>query len=446
MGRHPLLILLALGVLGCEPPVRSGSADPHAGLACARCHDGGLADRSQAAVPAETCSASGCHDRDVPATVRLATVEFAHLNHGSTGQLAMGCAGCHTHGAGGEPLRAGPETCGLCHEDALDGDEGEDCRLCHATPDHVGMTSQGVGIPHQGLPWIEGGCVRCHYAVSRPVHEVTLDRCAACHSSVEGATAQGIGMDLHPTHTGVSCAACHEEDNHRIEAMSAAVDLSCSGCHTDVHGTPAGGSAVSAGTCNTCHEGVHAGPQRILLGILPGAEAASPSVHFMGGVSCQSCHIPPDDGSAEAALSGTARACVQCHRSEYLRVLDWWEQGLRDRIRLVDAYLSGAEAAVAGRGADDPARAAVERSRTLLTLVTESGGQHNLPLTHRIFEDAVAGAAQAYRLTGRGVPPEPQLGRAPRPGICAYCHYRLQDPGFSATMDDAFHREVLGLR
>jgi hypothetical protein len=75
--------------------------------------------------------------------------------------------------------------------------------------------------------------------------------------------------------------------------------------------------------------------------------------------------------------------------------------------------------------------------------VRRSGGQHNLPLTHRIFEDAVAGAATAYREAGGDVPPPPQLGRAPRQGICAYCHYRIQEPGMSDAMDDAFHREVL---
>ena len=446
MGRHSVLTLAALATLACEPPqLPQASGDPHAPMACAQCHSGGLADRSLASVPGESCTASGCHERNLPNAVTLATVRFTHLEHGSTGSPSVDCVGCHTHDVGGEPLQAGPATCGLCHEDALAGTTGEDCRLCHATPNHLGMTSQGVAIPHEGLPWIEGGCLRCHYAVARPVHEVSLDRCAACHDDVDAVTATGIGEDLHPIHAGNSCGACHEEDNHRIEAMSSAVDLDCSACHTSAHGVEVKHAWLSAETCGACHEGIHEGPQRILLGIPPDAEAALPSEHFMDGLTCASCHIPPDDGDP-ATLSGTARACVQCHRSEYATVLAWWNAGIAERTRLVDRYLAGAEEAVAGRPEDDPGVRSTARARMLLSLVQESGGQHNLPLTHQVFEDVVAGASEAYRLAGRGAPPAPQLGRAPRPGICAFCHYRLGEPGFSETMDDAFHREVLRTR
>lgn len=451
MGRHSVLRLAGLApllaALACEPPPPlPEGVDPHAHLACSQCHSGGLAERSQAAVPTASCATAGCHDRNIPSSVTLNSVRFAHLNHGSTGSVAMECAGCHTHSGGGEPLVAGAATCGLCHQDALSGARGEDCRLCHVRLEHEGMTSQGVGVPHEGLPWIEGGCLRCHFAVSVPVRSVSLDRCASCHGNVARVTQAGIGRDLHPTHVGISCAGCHQEDTHRIEAMSSSVELRCTACHAEAHAARLGGSGLTAGTCNGCHGAVHEGPQRLLLGIPPAADAAAPSRHFMAGVGCQSCHIPPDDDGDTQALTGTARACVQCHRPEYARVLVWWDQGIRDRTGLVDRYLAAAESSLGGLDADHPARRAAERARTLLDLVSTSGGQHNLPLTHRIFEDAVAGASEAYRLAGRGVPAAPDLGRAPRQGVCAFCHYRLTEPGFATTMDDAFHREVLGGR
>jgi len=115
-------------------------------------------------------------------------------------------------------------------------------------------------------------------------------------------------------------------------------------------------------------------------------------------------------------------------------------------MQLVDRYLSGADQAVAGRGDSDPARLATQRARRLLDLVADAGGQHNLPLTHRIFEDAIASASDAYRLAGRGTPTVPDLGRPPRQGLCAYCHYRIAEPGLTERMDDAFHREVVGTR
>lgn len=443
MGRYPLLTLVAIAAFACEPPPpRLTTGDPHADLACAECHQGGLADRSVASVPQTSCMRSGCHAGTVPTQVTLATVRFTHWEHGSTGPTGLECAGCHEHQAGGEPLTAGAGTCGLCHADALAGSRGEDCRLCHATPNHTGITSQGVAVPHEGLPWIEGGCLRCHYAVSLPVHEVSLSRCGQCHDDVARVTEAGIGEDLHPLHAGNACGTCHEEDNHRIEAMSSAIDLQCVSCHANEHGVDVDHAWINPSTCESCHAEVHQGPQRLLLGILPEVQAAAPSNHFMDGLTCRSCHIPSTSTDANNR-PGTSEACVQCHRPEYATVLRWWNQGIRERLTLVDRYLAGAETAVRGRGADDPGVRATARARSQLELVRTSGGQHNLPLAHRIFEDALAGAETAYREAGAGVPPAPQLGRAPRQGICAYCHYRIQEPGMSDAMDDAFHREVL---
>jgi hypothetical protein len=137
---------------------------------------------------------------------------------------------------------------------------------------------------------------------------------------------------------------------------------------------------------------------------------------------------------------------VSCHRPEYATVFRWWAQGIDERTELVERYVTGAESAVAGRGETDRAVQSVTRARALLDLVRSAGGQHNLPLTHRVFEDALSEASAAYRLAGQGAPATPQLGRAPRQGLCAYCHYRLQGPGLTEGMDDAFHREVIGAR
>jgi hypothetical protein len=302
------------------------------------------------------------------------------------------------------------------------------------------MTSQGVPVPHQGLPWIEGGCLRCHYEVTRPVHEVSLTRCAACHEDVDAATRRGIGDDLHPSHTGTTCSACHEADNHRIEAMSSAVDLKCATCHADAHGTNVVASGVGPGTCDVCHGAVHQEPQRLLLGLLPDSVGATPSNHFMNGLTCRSCHRS-DSGTGAAA---TGQACTDCHRPEYATVLKWWRQGVNERTRLVEGYLAGAEKAVAGRATTDPAVAALDRARATLELVSAGGGEHNIPLAQRMFENALNQAADAYKLAGRAAPSKPAMGRAPRPGLCTYCHYRLQEPVMSDQMNDAFHRAVVG--
>ncbi len=444
-GSLALLAAVSLAACGNEPVPRQAGAEPHARLACAACHQGGLADRELAAVPSGACVASGCHGNEVPADVTIQTVRFTHRGHGSTGSVAIGCAGCHTHQAGGDSLKAGPGTCGLCHAEELSGARGEDCRLCHATLEHDGLTSQGVAIPHEGLPWIEGGCLRCHYAVSKPVHEVSLTRCAACHDDVDAVTQAGIGEDLHPAHAGNTCGACHEEDNHQIEAMSSAVDLQCADCHTEEHGVEVDVAWLAPSTCDACHAEAHQGEQRLLLGILPDSQVAAPSNHFMDGLTCRSCHLPLGSATSERRL-GSSVACVQCHRPEYATILRWWNEGIAERTRMVERYLSGAEQAVAGRERGirpcRPRRAPGRCSRSW------SG-----PADSTTSRSPTASSKTRWRTRPRPIgsrgatrPPlrswDERLGRA----SARTATIRLPEPGFSERMDDAFHREVLGRR
>ncbi len=217
------------------------------------------------------------------------------------------------------------------------------------------------------------------------------------------------------------------------------MDLVCSDCHTKVHGVSVKNGPLSSASCDECHRTVHQAPQRLLLGITNSGSEAMPSPHFMDGVTCSSCHQAQDGGKA------TARACVGCHRPEFSRILRWWKEGVAQRMSMVSAYLAGADSAVQGRGAKDPAVQAIAEARDRLDLIKRAGGAHNIPLAHRLFQDALADATRAYRDVGRQPPTPPSLGRTPRRGICAFCHYRLPEPGFSQSMPDAFHREVLSI-
>jgi hypothetical protein len=138
-------------------------------------------------------------------------------------RVALSCAGCHTHSQGDEPLRVSVDGCALCHLSRLDGSEPADCRVCHQQPQHVALTSQALPIPHSALPWVETGCVRCHYDVAEPPTRVAMSTCAHCHGRDTTIIARGIATDLHPTHTSVSCTACHQGEAHRVRAMSSAV-------------------------------------------------------------------------------------------------------------------------------------------------------------------------------------------------------------------------------
>ncbi|MBI4541946.1 MAG: hypothetical protein HY705_02840 [Gemmatimonadetes bacterium] len=440
--RGPLIAAALALLVGCSPGVRTKNARAaHEQLACAACHQGDRAERGRASVPVEACAASGCHTDRGPESVQLANAVFGHRNHGASGAIRPACAGCHTHDRGEEPLRASVDTCALCHIGELSGEKPQQCQLCHRPTAHVNFTSQGVPVPHSSLPWLETGCIRCHYDVARPPVLVPNRRCAACHAQrTDQLLAAGIGTDLHPTHSGVTCTSCHETGTHRVLAMSSAVALVCADCHRLAHGLTLPDAWSDATTCAQCHRTVHAAQQRLLLGLLPGASAA-PSPKFIAGITCRSCHIQ-GRGDPTAAIRGQAEACAGCHRTEYTQVLRWWREGLAARGRLADDYVGRAERGLAH--ASDSARVLLAGARGMLEVVREGGGQHNLDLSDAVFRESVRRAQEAYRASGRPPPPAPDLGTRPHAGLCSYCHYSAQELWDFDRMSAPFHEAVLG--
>jgi hypothetical protein len=466
MGRFVLLTALLLAAcLGEAPPRATGDssataddgpvgfatgvqedARAHSDLACAACHRGDLADRSIDAVPPTACTASGCHADGGPSEVTVNGVTFPHPCHaGDQESVATSCAGCHYHDTGSQPLSGERDACGLCHAEELGGESPNDCRLCHQVPAHQGVTSQGLPVPHEGMPWIEGECLRCHYDVEAPSTGVDPSSCGSCHRDVESVTERSIGEDVHPAHTEVSCRSCHGEQSHRIVAMSSAVTLECSQCHGLAHGVEASPDFPRTTTCNGCHRAVHQVQQRLVLGVVPGYPNARPSEKFIDGLTCRSCHVAESVGNGGAPVTGSDVSCAGCHRPEFATVLSWWNEGTEQRVRLVEAFLRSAETRITEE-APAAARGALEDAWALWALVEQGGGQHNLPLAHQILTESVSAAEGAVREAGGAAPPAPELGRRPRAGLCTYCHYRLNDPWQFGEMSGAFHRDVLTRR
>lgn len=461
MGRRILLIgtgLLLLAVPGCSlteaPQAAREGADPHAGYNCAACHEFTLGSETRLAaerlvsadsitvrVPASEarCSNSGCHEDGGPREVSFRSVTFDHRNHGGDTMVVMSCAGCHGHDRGGQPLTASVDPCSLCHLSEQSAGNAGECRVCHTSLEHAGATSQGISVPHEGLPWVEGGCVRCHYDVTTAPTEVSILACRACHED-SAVVARGIGEDLHGSHAGVGCTSCHQGEAHRIQAMSTAIALDCGQCHREVHAVTVSSAFPGAGTCNDCHAGTHTAQQRMVLGLLPGVQAPEPSEKFLDGLTCRSCHLAGTRFDAATPVEGTGAACEQCHRSEYRSVLRWWNEGSRDRLRQVRNALGRAEDAL---GSAPQAMVRLDSARVLVSLVEEGGAVHNLHLAHRLLVQASDQINQAYLDATRSPPAPPELGREPRMGLCSYCHYRLNDPWLFEEMSGDFHREVL---
>jgi hypothetical protein len=448
LGLRTAVVMAVVAACGTDSPsararlAASEGADPHAALTCAACHQGELPGTRRASVPRETCAASGCHMEGGPSHVSTATASFRHRDHALDGAVALSCAGCHTHDRGEQPLRVSVDGCALCHLSNLEGRTPDDCRLCHQQPKHVSLTSQALPIPHSALPWVETGCVRCHYDVAEPQTRVRLARCSGCHAQDTTVVARGIASDLHPAHVSVTCTACHEQGAHRVRAMSSAVQLACADCHVSEHGLELGRTWRGDDTCVSCHEAVHQAQQRLLLGLVEGT-AASPSSKFIAGMTCRSCHIRTARTVASGdPIRGQAEACASCHRVEYRQVLDWWLDGTRSRTDAVARFIAAAETSLAATDSDS-ARALVRSARSLIALVQEAGGHHNLELSDRIFRESVARVTSAYRQAGRVPPSPPTLGSPAHEGVCSFCHYASDESWNFERMSAPLHRDIM---
>jgi hypothetical protein len=187
-----------------------------------------------------------------------------------------------------------------------------------------------------------------------------------------------------------------------------------------------------------------------VLGLVPELDAPAPSEKFMAGLTCRSCHAAAPGTGPEAALNeasvrrASAPACVSCHRTEYATVLRWWTQGDRARVEATSRFVDAGVRALSGGG--DSLNAELEEARRLVALVRDGGGVHNLPLSHRLLQEATDRVSAAYLARGVAMPAAPELGRQPRMGLCSYCHYRSDDPWLFQEMSGEFHEEVLRIR
>jgi hypothetical protein len=366
-------------------------------------------------------------------------VAFRHSRHPMSEHRAVPCAACHTHRPGSTVLQADSSTCALCHFDQIAGPRDAGCATCHPAPRHTVMSSQGVPLSHGMLQQARVPCTRCHYRLVEGDTTVAVARCATCHASAPPAKLPGADS-AHAEHPELSCRSCHERVTHRVVAMSGSIDLECLDCHSREHRPRLPVDSSGTAKCLDCHAGVHAEQQRLLLGLMPG-QALEPSLMFVGGVTCRSCHVVPEAPqlAAGAELKPTAASCVGCHGAAWSGVLGRWERGYQRRRGWIDAYLRAADTAL-GRGAPPAALARLAEARGLMAYVQRAGAAHNLAAADRIMRTALALGAEAYRLARRPVPPPPQLGPPVRPGSCVSCHYGIEEA--PAGSDSAGHGVV----
>jgi predicted CXXCH cytochrome family protein len=200
----------------------------------------------------------------------------------------------------------------------------------------------------------------------------------------------------------------------------------CLGCHSPRHRRPIPADSSRTAKCADCHAGVHAEQQRLMIGLMPG-EDLRPSLMFMGGVTCRSCHVAPDAPPPRpgTSLKPSSSLCVGCHGDAWKGVLERWDRGYQRRRGWIDAYLRAAEADLSRAPAAALARLA--EARGLMAFLQRAKPAHNLAATDQIMRQALRLADQAYRLAARTPPTPPELGPEVRQGSCFACHYGIEE-------------------
>jgi len=458
------LVLFLIAAVGCR---RSAPVSTHARVACVGCHqEGGGDDPAHAGVPNATCTSAACHPDGGPARARVAGVAFDHEAHPDGHGGTVACASCHTHQAGDSlRLRAGPESCTLCHYNQLAAAPDSGCASCHPSPRHTRQTSQGLSLPHATLRDAHIPCTRCHYRLAEGNVTDARSTCLTCHAAPRrgplvstGVADSGLGAvdsllsadSAHAEHRTVACSACHTPVVHRVVAMSSTISLECTACHNLRHNPSIAADSAPDSTCGNCHEHVHREEQEMIIGLMPG-DSARPSTMFMGGVTCQSCHVREDRPGPRPgeSLTGSAASCTGCHGGAWEGVLARWRRGYDRRHDWVAGYLDAAQRAVGDSAAPTAARTQLREARGLLDFTARAGPLHNLQLTDELMRRALRLAGQAYRTAGRPVPPPPYLGPAVASGNCVSCHYGIEEAraGTDSTGHAVTHaRHILGAR
>ncbi len=437
-GAVAAVLLLAACARGAP---RGGARDPHARVACVGCHRGVPTPSGRSGVPDVACASRSCHPNGGPDTAHIAMVSFRHSRHPMSTQRAVPCAACHTHEEGSTVLRADSTTCALCHFADVSGPRDVGCATCHPSPRHMAATSQGVPLSHPMLHAAGVPCARCHFRLVAGDTTVVVARCAACHAAKPPAKLPPADS-AHARHAELACRSCHSRVTHRVMAMSGSIALECLDCHSPRHRRPIPADSSTTAKCADCHAGGHAEQQRVILGVMPG-EPLTPSLMFMGGVTCRSCHVSPEAPRPKpgTSLKPGAGVCVGCHGTAWSGVLARWKRGYQRRDGWIGEYLRAAEAALGGTGAAPPsALARLAEAKGLMAYLRRADAVHNLSAADRIMRQALTLASDAYRTAGHEVPPPPELGPMVHVGSCISCHYGIEEA--PAGRDSAGRRPV----
>ncbi len=194
---------------------------------------------------------------------------------------------------------AGPETCGVCHEELHE--LWQETRHAHAFSSPIFQQN-----------WHEIGddfdCLRCHTtgydpAINTYEHEGVT--CEACHGPLQA----GHPVEPMPIQADAElCATCHDTTTEEWRvSLHGQAGVQCEACHNPHSQQPKAESVTAL--CTNCHK------ER--------GESYTHGTHADAGLACSNCHMftdprfgPPVEGLVATGhtFSVGSQACVGCHQ------------------------------------------------------------------------------------------------------------------------------------
>ena len=194
---------------------------------------------------------------------------------------------------------AGPETCGICHEEIYAAWQGTR---------HANAFSSPIFQQNWTQLGSEFSCLSCHTTGYDPaINEYALEgvTCEACHGPFQ----EGHPVEPMPIKADAGlCATCHKTTKDEWDASKhGQVGIQCQSCHNPHSQQPR--AATVTELCTNCHK------ER--------GESFTHGTHANAGLECSSCHMytDPASGPPIQGLVATghtfavgSQACIGCHQ------------------------------------------------------------------------------------------------------------------------------------
>jgi nitrate/TMAO reductase-like tetraheme cytochrome c subunit len=247
-----------------EHALTQAESDPHASMACVRCHDGG--------------SAAALLTTSAPErVVHIVSALLADVPSGTYGYVGSG-------------------SCSACHESDIAGttvNETKAVKMSHREPIEAGAT-----------------CLDCHRMSDGVVGTTTtkMQPCLRCHDNV------AVSAECTYCHTGdIALAVAGRSEPTTATAQALVTDIDCGGCH-------------SQETCDACH-GIRLPHTSEFMAYAHAREGVEDlwfndgrtcgKCHYSGKRECTMCHrgafLSHGTGFSPRHSIGSGEGCDSCH-------------------------------------------------------------------------------------------------------------------------------------